>query len=127
MLLPTLPLLQRSFPVYGHVRNTVYRFTAQAVNSVGAGPEKSPRVLFYECTKYFNDTGSGCRVRWDTIASGRSSEGVGTWQCSCWLPSDRLWPQAAGVSDGPKAHGGLTRVGCTQMPGLARTLHPSLG
>lgn len=59
----SLRRLQRQFAILGFVRNNIYRFTAQAVNSVGAGPERSPRVLFYQCSQYFNDTGSGCRVR----------------------------------------------------------------
>ncbi len=53
---------QRSFAVFGHKFNAIYRFTARAVNGAGAGPETSPRVLFYQCAKYFESTGTGCRV-----------------------------------------------------------------
>lgn len=54
------PPSQRRFKITGYLPNTVYRFAAAARNAAGQGPESVPRIMFYECTSDYTDTGSGC-------------------------------------------------------------------
>ena len=55
--------LQRTFLLTGHKTNVFYQIAAKALSQAGAGPESTPRVLFYECAQYFIDTGNDCMVR----------------------------------------------------------------
>ena len=55
-------MVQRRFVITGHKLNAVYRFSVKAVSVGGAGAEKTPRVVFYECAQFYTNTGTGCQV-----------------------------------------------------------------
>lgn len=57
------PPSQRRFKITGYLPNTVYRFTAAARNAAGQGPESVPRIMFYDCTSDYTDSGSGCVLK----------------------------------------------------------------
>ncbi|PRW60903.1 serine threonine, partial [Chlorella sorokiniana] len=93
---------KRQFVIATYRLNQVYRFSVQAVSSGGAGAEKTPRVVFYNCAQYFKDTSTGCQC--GVAATGCKEKAADG--CSCKT-----------CTNGYKADG---KGGCSLCPAISR-------